>query len=295
MRIRVLAWASLLLAICSVTQAAESWEQGVNYFLIEPPQPTAAPPGKIEVTEVFSYACPACNHFYPVADKLKASLPANAEMDFIPAGFRPDEDWPMFQRAFYAAQVLGIDKRTHDAMFDAVWKTGELAIADPRTNRLKNPLPSIQDAAAFYARAAGIKPEAFVAAANSFGVDTRVRQADQMIKAYRRREHAHDRRRRQVPAGRAVGRRPRSAHRAGEIPGGQGIGRRCTQGSGTLIRGDAALSAASLAAKAPGPRDPARSAGRPPGTGSRTSWWRRPARCCRSDRRPAPPRPRRRR
>jgi thiol:disulfide interchange protein DsbA len=174
-----------LTGFSSSTEAATDWQQGVNYFLIEPPQPTSLPPGKVEVTEVFSYACPACNHFYPVADKLRQSLPPNAELDFLPAGFRPDEDWPMFQRAYYAAQVLGIDKRTHDAMFDAVWKTGELAVADPRTGRLKVPPPSIQDAAAFYARAAGIKPEAFVAAANSFGVDTKVRQADQLIKSYR--------------------------------------------------------------------------------------------------------------
>src|ERR1700693_1786211 len=177
------AW--LLFGFGSSAQAATNWEQGVNYFLIEPPQASAAAPGKIEVTEVFSYACPACYHFYPVVDQLRSSLPPNAELDFVPAGFRPDEDWPMFQRAYYAAQVLGIDKRTHDAMFDAVWKTGELAIADPRTNRLKVPPPSIQDAAAFYARAAGIKPEAFVSAANSFGVDTKVRQADQIIKRYR--------------------------------------------------------------------------------------------------------------
>ena len=177
------AW--LLFGFGSSAQAATNWEQGVNYFLIEPPQASSAAPGKIEVTEVFSYACPACYHFYPVVDQLRSSLPPNAEVDFVPAGFRPDEDWPMFQRAYYAAQVLGIDKRTHDAMFDAVWKTGELAIADPRTNRLKVPPPSIQDAAAFYARAAGIKPEAFISAANSFGVDTKVRQADQIIKSYR--------------------------------------------------------------------------------------------------------------
>jgi len=148
-------------------------------------QPTAGPPGKIEVTEVFSYACPACNHFYPVADRLKASLPANAELDFVAAGFRPDEDWPMFQRAYYMAQILGLDKRTHDAMFDAVWKTGDLAVFDPRTQRLKVPPPSIQDAAAFYARVTGIKPETFLATANSFGVDTRMRQADQLIRDYR--------------------------------------------------------------------------------------------------------------
>jgi thiol:disulfide interchange protein DsbA len=170
--------------LLAFSASATDWQQGINYFLIEPPQPGALP-GKIEVTEIFSYACPACNHFYPTADKIKASLPPNAELDFIPAGFRPDEDWPMFQRAYYAAQVLGIDKRTHDEMFDAVWKTGELAIADPRTGRLKTPPPDIDAAAAFYARIAGVKPEAFVAAANSFGVDTKVRQADQLIRNYR--------------------------------------------------------------------------------------------------------------
>jgi thiol:disulfide interchange protein DsbA len=185
MRIRILASAGLLLLMVAGAQAATNWEQGVNYFAIDPPQATSVPAGKIEVTEVFSYACPACNHFYPIADKLKASLPPNAEMNFVPAGFRPDEDWPMFQRVYYAAQVLGLDKRTHDALFDAVWKTGELGIADPRTNRIKNPPPSIQDAAAWYARTTGIKPEAFVAAANSFGVDTKVRQADQIIRSYR--------------------------------------------------------------------------------------------------------------
>jgi thiol:disulfide interchange protein DsbA len=169
--------------LCSVALSAD-WSAGINYFEIQPPQPTAVAPGKIEVTEVFSYACPACDHFYPVADRLKASLPPNAELDFIPAGFNPGEDWPMFQRAYYAAQVLGIDKRTHDAMFDAVWKTGELAVVDPGSNRLKVPPPSIQDAAAFYARVAGVKPETFIAAAKSFGVDTRIRQAEQLIRDY---------------------------------------------------------------------------------------------------------------
>jgi thiol:disulfide interchange protein DsbA len=162
-----------------------NWEQGVHYFLIEPPQPTGLPAGKVEVTEVFSFACPACNQFYPLADRLRTSLPAYAQMDYLAAGFRPDEDWPMFQRAFYAAESLGIDARTHDAMFDAVWKTGELAIADPRTNRLKVPPPSIQDAAAFYARAAGVQPGTFLATASSFGVDTRIRQTDQRIRDYR--------------------------------------------------------------------------------------------------------------
>ncbi len=173
----------LLLAIVPSAYCAATWVQGSNYFLIRPAQPTAVAPGKVEVTEVFSYACPACNRFYPVVDRLRAALPANAEFDFLPAAFRPDEDWPMFQRAYYTAQVLDIDKRTHDAMFDAVWKSGELAVFDLRTQRAKVPAPTIEDAARFYARVAGVKPEAFIATAASFGVDVKIRQADQLIRA----------------------------------------------------------------------------------------------------------------
>ncbi|HEY1725816.1 MAG TPA: thiol:disulfide interchange protein DsbA/DsbL [Steroidobacteraceae bacterium] len=173
----------LLLGSMTLPALGADWAQGTNYFLIDPAQPTAVGPGKVEVMEVFSYACPACNRFYPVVDRLRAALPPNAELTFVPAGFRPDEDWPMFQRAYYTAQALDIDKRTHDAMFDAVWKTGELAVFDPRTQRQRSPPPSIQDAANFYARTAGVKAEAFVAMAGSFGVDVKIRQADQVIRA----------------------------------------------------------------------------------------------------------------
>ncbi|HXL96805.1 MAG TPA: thiol:disulfide interchange protein DsbA/DsbL [Steroidobacteraceae bacterium] len=175
----------LLLAITPSAYCAAAWVQGSNYFLIQPAQATSVAPGKIEVTEVFSYACPACNRFYPVVDRLRTALPANAELNFVAAAFRADEDWPMFQRAYYTAQLMDIDKKTHDAMFDAVWKTGELAVFDPRTQRIKLPAPGIEDAARFYARVAGVKPETFIANAGSFGVDVKIRQADQLIRAAR--------------------------------------------------------------------------------------------------------------
>jgi len=47
------------------------------------------------------------------------------------------------------AQALGIAEQTHDAMFDAVWKAGQLAVVDPATDRLKAHLPSIDDTARF--------------------------------------------------------------------------------------------------------------------------------------------------
>jgi thiol:disulfide interchange protein DsbA len=162
--------------------ADAQWVAGMNYYLLTPAQPTAVPAGKIEVTEVFSYACPACNAFFPTMDKLRASLPSYAMLDFVPAGFVPSEDWPVFQRAYYTALQLNlVTVRTHDAMFNAVWMTGELATVDPQTDRIKTPAPTIEDVAAFYARVAHVSKATFVATANSFAVDTRIRQADQYI------------------------------------------------------------------------------------------------------------------
>ena len=162
---------------------AATWSEGTHYVRLAPPQQTTVPAGKVEVMEVFSYACPACNAFQPVMEKLRHALPPNAQLTFLPAAFNPAEDWPMFQRAYLAAQALGIAERTHQAMFDAVWKTGELAVTTPGTNRLKDPLPSIADAARFYARAAGIDPQQFLAMANSFGIDSKIRAADAQVLA----------------------------------------------------------------------------------------------------------------
>jgi thiol:disulfide interchange protein DsbA len=178
---------TLLLALLfafTTAQADTNWVEGKHYFKVQPAQPTSTP-GKIEVMEVFSYGCPACNRFYPTAEKIRTSLPSNAVMVYLPAAFNTAEDWPMFQRAYLTAFALGISEKTHGAMFDAIWKNGELAITDPQTDRLKSPLPSIEDAAKFYARKTGIKAADFVATAKSFSIDAQMRRADQLIKTYK--------------------------------------------------------------------------------------------------------------
>jgi thiol:disulfide interchange protein DsbA len=114
---------------------------------------------------------------------LQASLPANAQMVFIPASFNPAEDWPTFQRATCAAQILGILDKTHDKVFDAVWKTGELAVSDPKTNRIKNPLPSIEDVAKYYNHISGVPVQKFLDTSKSFAVDTAMRRDDSLVVA----------------------------------------------------------------------------------------------------------------
>lgn len=176
--------ACLLCALAGAAWAEPNWKEGEQYFLVQPAQPTSVAAGKVEVLEVFSYACPACNQFYPTINKLKASLPAKVQWRFLPASWHTEEDWKVFQRAYFAALSLGIAERTHDQIFDAIWKTHELAILDPATNQIKDPLPSLADVARYYETVAKLKPGEFLAAAHSFSVDAQMREADAQIRAY---------------------------------------------------------------------------------------------------------------
>ena len=93
-------------AAAAAQDAPQKWVQGTHYFLIDPPQPTESA-GKVEVLEVFSYGCPHCNEFQPIADNIRKALPAGTAFRYLPAGFGRDA-WTTFARGFYAAEALGI-------------------------------------------------------------------------------------------------------------------------------------------------------------------------------------------
>jgi protein dithiol oxidoreductase (disulfide-forming) len=173
--------ALLVLLFSAGAQAADKWVEGKHYFVVTPAQHPSVPAGKVEVAEIFSYGCPYCSQIYPIVEKLKAALPANAQLVYVPASFLPREAWPMYQRAFYANQALGIGDKMHKLMFDGVWKTGEIAYSDPTTNRIKSRLPTIEDTAKYVAKVGGVKEEAFLAAAKSFGVETKMKNADAFV------------------------------------------------------------------------------------------------------------------
>jgi protein dithiol oxidoreductase (disulfide-forming) len=184
---RLLCCLTLLACGSAAAQGGSPWVEGKNYFRLEPAQPTSTP-GKVEVLDVFSYACPACNAFQPTLDKLIAGLPSGVQMAYLPASFNPQEDWPVFQRAFLAAQNLGVAQKSHDAMYDAVWRSGSLAIldkSDPGHEHLlpKDRQPTIEDVAKFYSRY-GVKPEDFLAMARSFTVEAQIKRSDQALIDY---------------------------------------------------------------------------------------------------------------
>lgn len=162
------------------------WVEGKHYSEIKPAQPPPdAQPGVVEVTEVFSYGCIYCNRALPLMDKIRKSLPSNARMGYLPAAFNAGESWPMFQRVYYTAVALGLMPKMHETLFSGVWSSNELAVVEADGRKLKSPQPTIEDAAKFVAKKAGIKPEQFLATAKSFSVDANCRRADQIVKAYK--------------------------------------------------------------------------------------------------------------
>ena len=53
------------------------------------------------------------------------------------------------------------------------------------TKRINARLPTIEDAARFYAKRTDVKEADFVAASKSFAVETRIAQAEKLMRAYR--------------------------------------------------------------------------------------------------------------
>jgi protein dithiol oxidoreductase (disulfide-forming) len=160
------------------------WVEGTHYKRIESAPPPGTPAGKIAVTEVFSYGCPYCYQALPAINDLKKQVPADAVFNYLHASFVPSEAWPMFQRAYLTADAMGIAEKTHQAMFEAIWKTGELPLVDLATGRLKKPSPTIADAARFYARAAKIREADFLKMASSPKIEALIKTSDDLVRAY---------------------------------------------------------------------------------------------------------------
>ncbi|MGH8145058.1 MAG: thiol:disulfide interchange protein DsbA/DsbL [Rhodanobacteraceae bacterium] len=162
--------------------APQQWVEGTNYYAIPNPQPTDQP-DKVVVTEVFSFGCPVCNHFQPFIDKLKAELPKGAVFESVPASWHANEDWPVFQRTYFTAKALGVDEKSHDAVFHSIWTPGgalntyNLKLGTPKPAAQ---LPTIEDVGKFYAQY-GVKPADFVATANSFAIKMDMKRADKQI------------------------------------------------------------------------------------------------------------------
>ncbi len=124
------------------------------------------PADGIVVEEFFNYICPACNAFEPVFVAWAAKLPDGVKLVHVPASFRPD--FVQYARAYYAAQTLDVEEKTHAAVYQAIHRTRTLPAEGQRPDEAK--------IAAFYGTQ-GVDAEQFLATMQSFAVDLKVRRA----------------------------------------------------------------------------------------------------------------------
>jgi thiol:disulfide interchange protein DsbA len=139
---------------------------GEDYELLPTPQPTygSTAPGKFEIAEVFSYRCIHCAEFQPKVNAWKKTLGPDISWQYVPAVF--GGTWDTFARAYFGAEVLGVQPRTHDLVFKAVFtdqviKTG-----------------TVEEIAEAYGRW-GVDKAKMLATMNSFGVTAKLNRARQ--------------------------------------------------------------------------------------------------------------------
>ena len=109
-------FAFAMLVLLSGTASAESFTAGFEYRSIKP-QPTANP-DRIEVIEFFWYGCPHCFHFEPTLNRWLADKPKNVDFIQIPAPL--NKSWEVHTKAFYALELMGMQKKLHEKLFEAI-------------------------------------------------------------------------------------------------------------------------------------------------------------------------------
>lgn len=149
-----------------------AWAQapaaGKDYVVLRQPLAGGAD-GKVEVVEFFWYGCPHCNRFQPVIEPWAARLPADVSFRRVPVAFR--DEFTVHQRLYYALEAMGELEKMHKRVFHAVHVE-------------RNPLNKPEAMADFVARHGGDRAK-FLEAYNSFGVQTKTRQAKQTAEAYK--------------------------------------------------------------------------------------------------------------
>lgn len=161
--------AALALLPALAAQAATDFVEGQHYLVLQKPVETSAPPGKVEVVELFWYGCPHCYRLEPVIEEWLQHKPAQADFVRIPAALGPS--WELGARVYYATQVLGVTDKTHQALFDAVHR--------------QHRNPTDEQAMADVVAAQGVDRDAFLKALHSFDVDTRLRKSKSQVLQYR--------------------------------------------------------------------------------------------------------------
>ena len=158
-----------LMVLAAQSALAVDLAEGVTYKTLKPAVPTNVAPGKVEVVEVFWYAC---GHCYLLEPKLEAwekkGKPANVELIRMPAVW--NEVLKTHARLFYTIEILGRPELNNEAFREI----------NVRGNRLDTPA---KIEAFFTSR--GVSKADFQKAFSGFAVESKLARAIDLNKRYR--------------------------------------------------------------------------------------------------------------
>ncbi|MGD8978003.1 MAG: thiol:disulfide interchange protein DsbA/DsbL [Gammaproteobacteria bacterium] len=153
-----------------IPKALERYQEGRHYTTLPVAQPTRAGPGQVEVAEVFWYGCPHCYTLEPFIQEWRLNgMPDDTIFVQIPAAL--NANWQVHARVFYTAEALGILEEVHPAIFREI-----------HVNR--NMLDTRERLIEFFARF-DVSEQDFLAAWDSFAVQTNLRRADAQVRRFR--------------------------------------------------------------------------------------------------------------
>lgn len=161
--------ASLVTAIALANGAfAADFVEGKDYKKVANPENIAG--DVIVVREFFWYGCPHCYALEPHMQAWAKTRDKDVAFFRTPAAMNPV--WEVPARGFYAAQQMGLENKTHQALFDAIHKDGQ-----------KNIIANQENLANWYASQGADKAK-FNSFYNSFPISTKIERAKQGAMRY---------------------------------------------------------------------------------------------------------------
>jgi protein dithiol oxidoreductase (disulfide-forming) len=149
------------------------WKPGVNYDPVVPSQPTAVPANKVEVLEVFWYACPHCYDLEAYLAAWRKTKPDYIEFVRVPVMWGPVHR--AHAQLYYTLKQLGRND-LDDKVFATLHQEQNPLVGNTPEETLQRQLQ--------FAKENGIDPVAFRKAYDSFAVNADLQRAEEITDRY---------------------------------------------------------------------------------------------------------------
>lgn len=159
----------ITLAKANTGQGPLSITEGQHYKKVNEDGPKVGPLEKVKVTEFFSFGCGHCFNLEAGLKSWVSELPTYVEFDHMPAFW--NETYALLAQAHYTIEVLGVEEKLRQPIFDAIHKRGlKLRSAGDIKDLL------VQN---------GVEAAKFDKTFNSFAVKQKMKMADNAFREYK--------------------------------------------------------------------------------------------------------------